>query len=210
MSQHFSDAASIENAVLVGEFRTVNELSAAFVEQHRDDETPPAWGAHQTRLLDAATHAADAPDLDATLRAVAHFASACGACHRAQQAKVAMGRVHDIDPTADTMLQYRAAVESMWRGLIGPSDPHWQSGVEAYGAVVTCTDHADPSADPHAGEACNSILAAAASASAAKTDDARATAFADVIGSCARCHAEPSVEASNPAGTANRAFASVR
>ncbi len=207
MAQHFSDAGAIKNAILVGEFRTVNELSAAFVQRHRDDETPASWAADQTRLLDAATHTADAPNLDATLRAVAHFASACGGCHRAQQATVTVGQIQDLDPTAGTMLQYRAAVESMWRGLIGPSDPHWQAGVDAYGAVVTCTDHADPSADPHAGEACNSILAAAASASAAQTDDARATAFADVIGSCARCHAEPSVESETAVRSANWALA---
>lgn len=190
MTEHFGDAAEIENAILIGEYGTVNEVSAAFVERHEDDQPQPSWEPYQSQMLEAAEHTAAAPDLDATLLAVSHFAASCGACHRAQQAKVELGKIHDPDPASDTMFQYRGAVDSMWRGLIGPSDKHWRAGVGAYADVVTCTNHADPSADPHSGDACNSILAAAASASAAVTDEARISAFAAVVGSCARCHSE--------------------
>ncbi len=195
MEGHFEDAHTLKEALLVGEVDTVRETAGWFLERYSSGKYPPGWASHMSKLMGWADAAYRAEDTESAAIAVSHLSLRCGACHKEMGVGGLFAEPEDFDPSQPQMAQYRFAVDRMWEGLVAPSQEHWLRGVDVYASALTCPQM-DPSAAvdpvaPHHEFACNSMLTLASSARSARSPQARARAFAGVVGSCAGCHQSP-------------------
>ena len=191
MQGHFAEAQALEHALLVGELATTTESAQWFLERHRDDSYPPEWKPQIDAMMTWATRTASAHTVDDAAVSIANLSAACGACHQDKGAKLVFESVHE-PPLDEQMERYRFAVDRMWEGLVAASDESWSRGASAYADVVTCEPlGAAEEKEPFHREACNSLLAASANASAAKSRADRTAAFAEVARACASCHGAP-------------------
>ncbi len=197
MEAHFEDAAQIRDALLRGEPDTVSELSEAFAERLQAGGHPESWNPGVAALLAAAEAARDAPDLERASMAVAKMAGTCGACHRELEIDAGVEWPLEPDP-ASRMDTFRYAVDSLWRGLLVPSDEAWKMGADAYAAALSCEGFEGTELGPAHASSCGRIRTTAAAVQRASKRIDREVAVADVTRVCAGCHGERASDTAVP------------
>jgi hypothetical protein len=88
------------------------------------------------------------------------------------------------------MIRHLWAADRMWEGLVGPSSAAWEAGArvlaedwEGFGEAIRASSSPD-----RAQSYVNAIQELGIRASMATTQDARAGAYGDLLGTCNRCH----------------------
>ena len=192
MRHHFLQVTLVYEAVTRGDLAAVRapatELSAL--------PAPPGMPAGGAPFVEA-IRAAARETLTATTLAdaavpAAHMLSQCGQCHRT--AGVFPGpsarNYPDVGGIVGHMLNHQRAADELLQGLVIPSDSRWAQGAERLRtAELSRADlPSDPKLTPELRRAESAVHALADRAATASAPVERASIYAELSTTCARCH----------------------
>lgn len=143
--------------------------------------------------------------VDLGAEAIADVGLACAACHvrAGVKPKIGDGAAPPVDPSLNVhMARHSWALERLWEGLIGPSDPRWIEGVSAL------HDHPIEADRLHGREGGESpsdymdwwIHQPGPSTALAADHAGRASFYGHLLTACAACHAGTAGAPAVPAG----------
>ena len=146
-------------------------------------------------MQSAAAGAVGATELDVAAAAAGTMAAQCGACHQAQDAMIDLSIG---DPPADApgteahMQRHLWAMESLWTGLVAPSDAPWVAGAEvlADDALSGGAFSEDQQLQAELVELANHLHALGAEAATVTDLQARGRLYGQMIATCAPCHTQ--------------------
>jgi hypothetical protein len=123
------------------------------------------------------------------------MAAQCGACHQAQDAMV---DVPIGDPPAEAagteahMERHLWAMESLWIGLVAPSDAPWAAGAEVLADEPLSAGalSEDQQLQAELAELANYLHALGAEAATVTDLQARGRLYGQMIATCAPCHTQ--------------------
>jgi mono/diheme cytochrome c family protein len=188
----FDRVLSMHRAIVRGDLQALHSPAVWFAE-HGSIRSPVGDmdGAERSLKL-AAAGAAAATDVSRAAAAVAEMVVACGRCHR----KLGVGpSLPSIASSRHTnivghMLRHEQAAEQMLHGLVMPSDSLWLQGTTAF--AERPLEAGDFPVDFERGEKMARVEAdvhrLAQNAFAGENPSARASAYAQLLGTCAGCH----------------------
>lgn len=188
---HFVDAVAIQDAVILGDLGTAQEVAKRLAAQ----DAPRGMDAGRAeRVRVAATAASTATDLAGASAALGAVATQCGGCHRALETPPVfeLPRPPSHDPEVKPhMARHAWAVSRMWEGLISGSQSRWNKGLSALAEETIGPDHIAgldklPENVASAAQRVHELAAEGLMASDA-TD--RERIYADLIAACGSCHA---------------------
>ncbi len=196
MTEHFTKAAAMKNAVIHGDVATLKK-EADWMAKHELSQAPDNWRSHMQAMHTAAQHAVDAKDLDSAAQAVAEMGAACGSCHKA----LGGPKLEPGTPPAEGsgaalhMIRHQWAADRMWDGLIGPSDTSWAKGADVL-ADAPLTERAlngEKSIPPEVELFAQKVHSYGAKGRDAKAA-ARASLYGEFLATCAGCHGKVGVK----------------
>ena len=190
MFDHFSRAAEIQSALMMGDLERARRPARWLAE----DESFGDLGAGAQGWIDAMRAAslavAEAESVNAAADATGRLAAVCAGCHTASAdgpTFLSMASPPDGGNLGTHMIRHLWAMDRLWEGLIGASGDTWRMGALALAEE-----------EPAEGFPGSSASAAAAMAQALHDQAERAertpagdrpAAYADLIKTCAGCHA---------------------
>ena len=193
MHERFRSAQRIEQAI------THSDLDRARTEARElaeltEPEIVPRWRPYLERIAPAAHQIDRAADVVAAAKATAALGRECARCHEAMAAKVTFPtqpRPADDARLAPKMLGHQWAAARMWEGLIGPANDRWLEGAQALAQAPLAIVAEGPvrTDTGNIGDDVARVRLYANRAVAARTGDARAEIFGDLLATCAHCHA---------------------
>lgn len=194
MWQHFDAAGDAHQAVIRGDLGRA-QAAGIFLSQNEVPDLPPRSERLYEQLRTYAEQLSVASDVVAAANAAADMAGTCGECHREYGPGPSFsGRGVPPEGGLDVsheMRRHAWAAGRLWEGLIGPSDPAWRSGAavlrDAWMMPEWLGEETDAALVVRAMETTVRDLGSAA-LGAHGTDDRKAV-YAQLITTCARCHA---------------------
>lgn len=189
MRAHFKETAVIRAAVIAGDLSKAVAPADALGTMDALGNVEASWKPSIDALKDAGRRIRQSPDIPGAAAATADIGRACGSCHRdlgGPTIKV------EAPPAADSSLQGRMkrhvwATERLWDGLYGPSDASWKAGVDALSREPFPKAILDKGG-VHARSAASRFSSIVASASAKRSPEERAKAYAALLETCSACH----------------------
>lgn len=183
MRQRFDDVRTIERMLVAGQLDDARTLAFML--------TRPLPGAPQAAtsrdLALAAGALANARTIDEALHAEVRVAIACARCHASSNAVPVFRMPSNAPPDQPTveaqMTRYQWAVDRLWESLLGASDEHWRAGL-----YVMATAPFPGTENPELATRLQQ-LARAALDMPDTTLDARGARYAELLVTCAGCHA---------------------
>lgn len=165
--------------------------AAAMVASSSPEGIPDGWRPFAADLLAEATSLATSESLDAAGGQLAQMAMACGTCH----AEAAVLEQVEIQVLPEEMDDHHARMENhqwasdwMWFGMVTANERAYRLG-----AMTFTSDNLPPVSAAVQGPEMTALLArvdGVGSVAAEATDEeARATAYGQLLASCAACHA---------------------
>jgi len=155
-----------------------------------------AWSAEAARASAAALALSDAASLDEACRLAPRVAQACGDCHRRAGTTPVRGPVPPPPPDDPTprarMARHQWAADRLWEGLVWTSDRAWCAGLEVLAAAPL------PSLPDVAGARLQRLARAALDAASRDTPADRASAYGELLVTCAGCHASHEARVAPP------------
>lgn len=193
MHRHFSRTVDIQTGVVVGDLERATSAGEWLATYSGVDEKYPQGAPYLEDMRAEAFTIAQAPDLDSVAEATGRMAAACGNCHSATDGgpHFVVGSMPPAGGSdAATMIRHLWAADRMWEGLVGPSSEAWQAGAkvlaedgDTFGDLVQTSSSPD-----RARSYVSAIQELGLRASEAVSQDARAMTYADLLGTCNRCH----------------------
>ena len=190
MQLHFHDLGAVQERLLRGELADAKAF-AFLLTQADSDPSMRQWDSQTRAVADAARAVKDAGSIDEGLRLEVRVALACANCH------IAAGRETIFDepaplpadePTVDArMARHVWAADRLWEGIVTPSEERWLAGLQVLAAA--------PLPFSNATDALSLSRALAHRAQfeidnrAKELLEARATAYGELLITCAGCHA---------------------
>jgi cytochrome c553 len=188
MHENFDLLRAIERLLIVGKLDDAKRFAAA-ISEAPDAPAHGPWAAHVVAVRDRAATLARATSVDQALRLEASLAAACASCH-VETGVAPEFREFPVPPDAPTvearMLRHRWAADRMWEGIMGGADEPWRAGLDVLAAAPL--DWGPASADRTAHARNLQRLASQARAQKHATTEARATAYGEILTTCAGCH----------------------
>jgi cytochrome c553 len=186
MRRHQAFAAAVVDAVSHGDLDGARAEAKALESQLSFDGVPEVARAQALWVIDAARDIGSASDLPAAARGVGDLAAACGGCHSALGASVAITEPPPVegDGLRGEMAQHQRAVDRLWAGLIRPSAADLDAGV----GLLRATSLSIPGGTPAAAAAMDDAATDAAARLAAAAPEDRAARFGELLLVCAGCH----------------------
>ncbi len=183
MRQRIDDVRTIERMLVAGQLEEARALAFML--------TRPIVGAPQSAssrdLAFAAGALANARTIDEALHAEVRVAIACARCHASSNTMPVFRTPTNAPPDQPTMeaqmARHQWAVDRLWESLIGASDEHWRAGL-----YVMATGHIPGTENPELAKRLQQ-LARAALDMPDTTLDARGARYAELLVTCAGCHA---------------------
>jgi len=133
MRRQFDDLRKVERLLVAGKLEDARARAASLI-QAAPDPGMARWQPEVDDVTAAARSLVAAPGVDEACRREARLAEACAWCHlhTQQPARFAVPAAPPADqPTqAARMARHQWAVDRLWEGLVGPSDPRWRSGLD--------------------------------------------------------------------------------
>jgi len=193
MTEHFSTAKAMQEAVIRGDLDDVQK-AAKWMAEHEKNAGMPEKAASLLRAMQGlAKAAAEATQMNAAASASARMAATCGSCHSSLDIKIAMPpKPTPVAATdqASHMRNHQAAVDYMYHGLTAPSDQAWMEGAEALKKTTLSTKQ--PAADQAAAQKFAALEARVHTlADRARTvhgTSGRAAIYAELLSGCGECH----------------------
>ena len=194
MTEHFTHADALEQAVIDGDLDEVKVHASWLVDELPAATLPEAWQPSLARMQAAAGEAAKAENLASAASATAKVIETCGACHAAVGGGPKFATATPV-PEGETsqarMQRHQWAAERMREGMIGPSDERWQLGASAV-SVAPPEPCPIENAEILAKDVLDlreKIYEVGAKAAAVKTADERAQVYGEYLSTCARSSA---------------------
>lgn len=191
MRLHFDQLRSIERRLVDGKLDDAKTLATLVARPETDPGMAP-WAAATKEVTDLATALSKAKSTDEALRLEVRVAVACARCHQDARTEhplfKAPGKVprREHASSAIRMVSHQWAVDRLWEGLVGNSDPHWRAGLSVISRTplpyspVTDAPLLAKALQDRANQALRD-------ADSAKLDD-RARAYGEMLVTCAACH----------------------
>jgi mono/diheme cytochrome c family protein len=194
MADHFVIVTFSRDAVINGDLEALREPLRALADYDYEAVAPGGWLPWIARIQAAARLTSDASTLEAAASGVVTMAQACGGCHEASAGGPdfdTSGAVLD-SPASDTldarMQRHIWAADRLWEGLIGPSAEAWRDGASALAHAPSTPPITNPPLPPRFAAALLAMRELAEGSATAKLDE-RAEVYAELLASCASCHA---------------------
>lgn len=191
MAEHLAAAGRLQVAVADGRLADARDTARWFASH---EMTMPPGGAANVEAMRAAAHRiADATDVPTAGAHLGQFGRACAACHEANGARPAFSPAPPPAAGAGPDAQMRRhawAAARLWEGLIGPADAQWRDGARVMAETpfdAARFVHEKPNVDVV--ELAERLHEQAAAATDLVDLGARATAYGELMETCASCHA---------------------
>lgn len=193
MGDHFVTAIWARDCIVAGDLenaRTAMQDLAAY-------EYPPdlsrRWGRELSELEAAARTAGHATTLEEGALGVANVARICGTCHAASgggPATVVARPEHFSKYAEDSftgrMYRHLWGAEQLWQGITAPSEPAWEAGAAAIRESPAAMERELPA---KFGAALEKLRSLSTSAGAPQSVEQRTGLYAELLSTCATCHA---------------------
>jgi hypothetical protein len=190
MRRHFDDLRDVERLLVAG--KLADAKSRAYLLTRATTDPGLAEQAIEAdRLVGAARALVGATTLAQACRLEAQVAVACASCHvRAQQTLTfrATKLPADEPTTPARMARHQWAADRLWEGMVAGSKRPWREGLDVLAASPLLVS---PRADAVRLAERLQKLAVGALATVddgSETLDSRATAYGDMLATCAACH----------------------
>lgn len=193
MRDHFNKALDLQQAVIKGNLPEF-KAAAVWMAEHQLAESleyPAAWKEGVGAMQEAARQGRDAAELKAAAAALGSLGAACASCH----VKVGGPKGIVTEPpaegsgTAPHMKKHQWAADTLWTGLMAPSDDAWVKGAEGLASAPLTAESVSPK------QTVSRELAALAQAAHALGEKARGVerpargaAYAALLERCSGCH----------------------
>ncbi len=185
----------MQKALIAGDLDRVRQEANWLLERPEPAGMPATWTPFVLELMDAAAAVKAASDPLRAAMGIARMGAACGRCHRAQGLK--LGLTWD-DPPRESMdprihmLRHQWATERFWDGLVSADDRGWQAGAHIFFEASLHSDEMTTGAkiDPHVQMLADRLHDFGQEAERATDVEARVALYAQLVGTCARCHQE--------------------
>lgn len=193
MGDHFSNVATVQNAVVRGDLEGVRESARWIADHEKGQGLPPTADSYLAAMKNLARQTAEAKDLAGAAQAASMMATTCGTCHAATRVKPTMpvaAPAQAANPTASHMIDHQFAVDLMWEGLIKPSDDSWKKGAQRLkGTPMAAKDLPDdPALTKEIKDFEAKVHALADKAEDAQGSKARSAIYGEIISGCGSCH----------------------
>jgi cytochrome c556 len=193
MQEHFTRAVALRDAVIDGELDAGQDPARWMADHEMEGGLPEGWGPFVAEMQVAAARAFDATELEVAASAAGTMAAQCGACHQAQDAMVdvSIGEVPvDAPGTEAHMERHLWAMESLWIGLVAPSDVAWAAGAEVLAdePLSGGAFSEDQQLQAELAELANHLHALGAEAATETDLQARGRLYGQMAATCAPCH----------------------
>jgi hypothetical protein len=194
MRAHFYQLHEIEAAILRGDLEAARQGASALAGEAiggADSMAPP----YAERLRGAAKALARAESLDDACRIEAQLLAECARCHEASKVKPALAAPEappDDATVVARMARHRWAADRAWDGLVGLSASTWAVGLDVMAATPLPGNGMsdDPAQWERLTRYGRALQAAARRAAAARTINARAHAYGELLVVCTGCHSK--------------------
>lgn len=189
MHESFDLVRAIERLLIRGKLEDAARLATA-ISEVPDAPAHGPWAAQSVLVRDRAAAVARATTVDQACQAEAKLAAACGGCHI--ESKVAPEFRQYPPAPADNgtipgrMLRHRWAADRLWEGIIGGADEPWQAGLDVLAAAPL--DWGDGNKERETLARDLQRLASTARKQKTESLDTRATAYGEMLSTCAACH----------------------
>lgn len=189
MRSHFHDALLIRGAVIAGAPERAVEPARMLALTDDLQELPAAWRDFVNRLQQDARHITPGASNAQVAAQLADVALTCGSCHeKLGGPNVSNGAPSLNATTLDArMKRHLWASEQLWQGLVVPSSEAWDAGAKALRANPF-PDEVLMSGGPPAQRAASDLVELVAKTTRAKTNEERATLYAELLVTCGSCH----------------------
>lgn len=194
MVGHVAWATVARDALVAGDVARAKRELAALADHEPHQGLSEAQQAMTIALRQTAAAAAEATHSTDVARVLARVATRCAACHSQQAVLVQFDTPPpgSLPTVVDHMGRHVVAVDRLWEGLLGPSEASWRAGTGALAEDAlrspTVTHDADRG---HAVDVMARFVHEQGTAALEATEPgARAELFAQLIATCADCHAE--------------------
>jgi cytochrome c553 len=189
MTRSFDVLRATERVLIRGGLDDARALARSLADAPEPSSLEP-WAKYNEAVRAKAAFTAAAPSIDEACRRITHIAKACADCHQATGASPEFASRPPLVPDRDTitarMARHRWAVDRLWEGNVGGSDEAWRAGLEVLAQTpipfASPTDDREPLARQLQQQATTSLRS-----SSTKLDD-RATAYGEILVTCAACH----------------------
>ncbi len=188
MRRDLDDLRTIERLLVDGRLEEAQSLTFFFTKPN----APAHRQAQETRdIALAASSLATARSVDEALRHEVRIAAACAACHQREGISPAFRAPTDAPehrPTlASQMAWHQWSVDRLWEAVVGPSNDHWRVALDG---IATMRIPPDVRAAPaQLGTQLQRQARDALRHSPPLTLDQRNDVFAELLVTCAKCHA---------------------
>jgi len=197
MQQHFHDTYVAWESVLANDLARAQASGQRLVADVKvvlpdGTEAPPH---NLGAALEAMAELHYAKDIPSAAHATARIGVACGSCHTTVRADVQLPKV-EVPPAPDSsdlqavMQHHRASTEAMWQALVMADDAALKAAATqlSKAQLAPSGTSADSPVSPEATQLEVQIHDIAARLSRSTDAESRATAFGDLLTTCASCH----------------------
>jgi hypothetical protein len=190
MRSHFKQVATIRTAVVAGKINDAIEPARTIVEMQGVDTLPAVWRSSVKELQAASARIRQSPDLPEAAAATADIGMTCGGCHVELTGPTieVSAPPSESATVAERMKRHLWATERLWEGLYGPSDEAWTAGAQMLASDPLSKDVL-AAGDVLAKSLAQRVVKLGTKAGSAKGGEERAKVYAEVLATCAPCHA---------------------
>lgn len=193
MHGRFSRTVDIQTGVVLGRMDRVRDAAAWIAEGEGRGDLPAGAEAYEARLRETAGLIARDQEPAAAAMHTAQMAALCGSCHLATGGGprfVAGSEPEEGSTTGKRMIRHVWASDRMWEGLVGPSDEMWSAGTRVLEeGAETLEGAARASLSPEASRrTLTELRNLGRTGAAATTQEARASVYGKLLGTCYECH----------------------
>ncbi|HEV7556085.1 MAG TPA: hypothetical protein VGO00_11545 [Kofleriaceae bacterium] len=190
MHENFGLVRAIERLLLRGKLDEARNFARA-IAISPDEVGLTAWATHAARVRDRAAELANATSLDDAIRREAQLASECASCHVDTGVMPDFSSPPPVPPDRPflevRMARHRWAADRLWEGMVGMADDSWRAGLDVLAATPLPAAELGENRQALATKLQRQATNARVARSADRLAD-RATAYGEMLATCAACH----------------------
>lgn len=192
MREHAEKGAALRDDVARGDLEAVHRSAKVLAELRIEGPLDSTWRRHLDAMNVAAGRVVDAKNITEASRRTAVLAEACGSCHAA----LGGGAPAVASPPAEAsgvvprMRRHEWAAARLWDGLVVPSSDAWLAGARVLADAPLEPEALTPGMTPvkKIDDMTREVHELGKKAAGMTTPQERASAYAEVLASCAGCH----------------------
>ncbi len=188
MHENFGMVHALDRLLVRNRLEEARELARG-IALSPDEPGFSAWAAETTRVRDRVAAIVAAKTVDEGLHALTKLGAACASCHAATNTLPDIAAPGTPPPDLDTvpgrMARHRWATDRLWEATVGLSDESWKAGLDVLATAPLPATELGADRETLALE----LQKTARRARTVRPAD-RADAYAELLVTCAGCHAK--------------------